>query len=42
MEYYTAIKEDGYEDSDDMEKSYKWKVNTEQEIMCRVGFLLSK
>lgn len=25
VEYYTGMKEGGYEDSDDMENSYKWK-----------------
>lgn len=41
MEYHTDVEEDGYEDNNDMEKSYKWGINTEQEIACRVGFPLS-
>lgn len=41
MEYHTDIGEDGYEDNNDMEKSHKWEINTEQEIVCRVGFPLS-
>ena len=29
MEYYIGIKEEGYEDNDDMKKSYKREMNTE-------------
>lgn len=42
MEYYTGIQEGSYEDSDDMKKSFKWEMNTEQENVCGVGFLLNK
>lgn len=29
MEYYIGIKEEGYEDKDDLKKSYKREMNTE-------------
>ena len=42
MEYYIGIEEGNYEDSNGMEKSPKWEMNTEQEILCGVGFLINK